>query len=181
MGGRYALMDDAALISQQRPEGKPMNQMPRAFTVLIVTLTLSGCIIIPEGRLADGTVAPSRRIEQYASEGRIATGKSQAEEVARLLVATSSSTNQLTPSIYENKAQKQLAVVYDESCRAYGVTLNQHLCYLPMPMFGAKFDSQVAAVFLSHDDKGTLTRWHSVSGPNLSGFEHREPATQPVK
>jgi hypothetical protein len=156
----------------------------RTFAAVVIASALCGCIVVPEGRLVDGTLAPAKRIEEYASEGRIATGKSKAEDVARALVSTESNgrPNQWTPGLFENASRKQLAVAYEERCRAYGVTLNQHLFYLPMPMFGANWDSRKGAVFLSHDEQGTLTGWHYASEPNLSGFEYKvTPGAKPVK
>ena len=131
--------------------------------------------MVPQGKLYDGTLAPNKRMEAYISDGRMQVGKSRAEEIAATLVAgeAGSSENQWTPHLYENRPLRQLAVVYDEKTRAYGLTLNQHFYYLPMPMFGADFDSLRAAVFLMYDERGLLTKCWYKSEPNLSGFEYR--------
>jgi hypothetical protein len=146
-----------------------------AAAAIVTAAFLCGCIVVPEGRLVDGSLAPAKRIEEYASQGRIAVGKSKADDVARALLSPDfgGRPSQWTPALFENGSRKQLAVVYEERCRAYGVTLNQHFFYLPMPMFGANWDPRKVAVFLSHDERGTLTRWRCVTEPNLEGFAYR--------
>ena len=147
-----------------------MKSLASTLLPFIFAFTLCGCIIVPQGELVDGTPAPNKVIRAYFLDGRIKRDESQARDVAQMLMACDPHLGvQWKPLLYENIGTRELAILYTEKCRAYGVTLNQHFLYLPMPMFGAEYDSQSAAVFLGYDQKGVLKRWRYVSEPkNLS-------------
>ncbi|MDB5294877.1 MAG: hypothetical protein JWO31_860 [Phycisphaerales bacterium] len=148
-----------------------------------------GCVAVRQTRLADGSANPADRLHRLMTERRIALHQSSLADTVDALRAPpggGGGGGVARPSDpegvrwYANAAARRLSLAWEETVRYYGITLNQHVFYLPVPIWGARRDD-AASLTLSFDEHDRLAGWSRRPDPDFrTGYRSVDPSDAAV-
>src|SRR5687767_12059161 len=119
-----------------------MTSRVTIIVLLGIAANAAGCVVVRQNQLADGSPNPADHLERLLRERRLVLHQSSLSDTVEALSTPRGGGTTGPPGRkpgdvlwYASPPSRRLLLLYEERLRMYGVTLNQHFLYLPVPVW----------------------------------------------